>query len=158
MASADGHVAIVGVVPAARPAFAALIGREDLFDDPRFAPPLLSQANKIALLDTLGPIFATRTTAEWVARLRAIGVRCAPVRDYAEIAADPQVFENGYLTKAQHPQHGEITIVGSPLRMSDTPTTPSAYAPELGEHTEEVLLELGFDWEEIAALRDAGAI
>ncbi len=156
--TADGWVAIVGVVAAARPAFARLIGREDFFSDPRFASPLLNEEQKIALLHELGPAFLTRTTDEWVTAMRAVGVRCAPVRDYAAIAADPTMYENGYLVKMQHPEHGEVTVVGSPLRMSDTPTVPSVYAPELGEHTEEVLLEIGLDWDEITALRTAGAI
>jgi crotonobetainyl-CoA:carnitine CoA-transferase CaiB-like acyl-CoA transferase len=156
--TADGHVAVVGVVALARPAFARLIGNEAFFDDPRFAPPLMTEAQKIALLKELEPIFVTKTTNEWVHELRAIGVRCAPVRDYAAIVADPEVYENGYLVKVNDPEHGEITVVGSPLRMSDTPMVPSTRAPELGEHTEEILLEIGLGWEEIAALRDLGAI
>ena len=158
LTTADGYMALVGVVGAARPAFAKAIGREDLFDDPRFAAGFISPENKIALLDILDPIFTTKTTAQWVTQLRAIGVRAAPVRDYAAIAEDPQVFANGYLIKAEHPSQGEVVVIGSPLQMSDTPTTPSVYAAELGEHTEEILLELGFDWDEIGALRDAGAI
>ncbi len=156
--TADGHIAVVGVVAAVRPAFAALIGNEAFFDDPRFAAPLLSEENKIALLAALAPTFATKTTEEWVVALRAIGARCAPVRDYAAIVADPEMYENGYLVKVQDPDRGEITVVGSPLRMSDTPMVPSVRAPELGEHTEEILLGLGLDWDEIAALREAGAI
>jgi crotonobetainyl-CoA:carnitine CoA-transferase CaiB-like acyl-CoA transferase len=158
LATANGHIAVVGVVAAARPAFAKLMGNEALFDDPRFAAPLMSEENKIALLGVLGPMFATKTTDEWMTELRAIGARCAPVRDYAAIVADPDVYENGYLVKVQDPNRGEYTVVGSPLRMSDTPMVPSVRAPELGEHTEEVLLELGLDWDEIAALRDVGAI
>jgi crotonobetainyl-CoA:carnitine CoA-transferase CaiB-like acyl-CoA transferase len=158
LGTADGHIAVVGVVSAARPAFAKLIGNEALFDDPRFAAPLMSEENKIALLAALAPIFATRTTQEWVVALREIGARCAPVRDYAAIVADPEMYENGYLVKVQDPERGEMTVVGSPLRMSDTPMVPSVRAPELGEHTEEILLGLGLDWDEIALLREAGAI
>jgi crotonobetainyl-CoA:carnitine CoA-transferase CaiB-like acyl-CoA transferase len=158
LATADGHIAVVGVVAAARPAFAKLIGNEAFFEDPRFISPLMSEADKIALLAALAPIFATKTTAAWVDELRAIGARCAPVRDYAAIVADPEMYENGYLVKVQDPERGEFTVVGSPLRMSDTPTVPSVRAPELGEHTEEILLGLGLDWDEIAALRGVGAI
>ena len=68
------------------------------------------------------------------------------------------MYENGYLVKVADPERGEFTVVGSPFRMSDTPMVPSTRAPELGEHTEEILLEVGLEWEEIAALRDLGAI
>jgi crotonobetainyl-CoA:carnitine CoA-transferase CaiB-like acyl-CoA transferase len=156
--TADGYVAVVGVVAAARPAFAKLIGNEGFFDDPRFVSPLMTEAQKIALLKELEPIFVTKITDDWVSELRAIGVRCAPVRDYAAIVADPEMYENGYLVKMHDAERGEFTVVGSPLRMSDTPVVPSARAPELGEHTEEILLEIGLDWEEIAALRHLGAI
>jgi crotonobetainyl-CoA:carnitine CoA-transferase CaiB-like acyl-CoA transferase len=158
VATADGHIAVVGVVAAARPAFAKLIGNEAFFDDPRFISPLMSEENKIALLAALAPIFATKPTDVWVDELRAIGARCAPVRDYAAIVADPEMYENGYLVKVQDPERGEFTVVGSPLRMSDTPMVPSVRAPELGEHTEEILLGLGLDWDELAALREVGAI
>jgi crotonobetainyl-CoA:carnitine CoA-transferase CaiB-like acyl-CoA transferase len=80
------------------------------------------------------------------------------VNDYAAVVADPQVWANGYLVKAEHPTWGEIAMVGSPLRMSATPAVPGVVAPELGQHTEEVLLEAGFDWDEIAELREQGAI
>jgi crotonobetainyl-CoA:carnitine CoA-transferase CaiB-like acyl-CoA transferase len=156
--TSDGYVAVVGVVATARAAFAKLIGNEALFEDPRFVSPLMTEAQKIALLKELEPIFVTKTTNEWVSELRGIGVRCAPVRDYAAIVADPEVYENGYLVKVSDAERGEYTVVGSPLRMSDTPMVPSTRAPELGEHTEEVLLEIGFGWDEIAALREVGAI
>lgn len=156
--TADGWLAIVGVPGPFRQAFADAIGLPELFQDPRFAPPLLTQTDKISLLRELGTVFPNRTTADWMQTLRSIGVRYAPVRDYAEVAADPQVWENGYLTKTQHPTRGEMTTVGTPIRMSETPLVPGTIAPELGQHTEEVLLEAGYDWDAIADLREAGAI
>lgn len=156
--TSDGYLALVGVVASARQPFADLIGWPGIFEDPRFASPFFTEAHKIELLGELNPIFAQRTTAAWVAALREIRVRCAPVRNYAEIAADPTVYENGYLVRRTHPERGDVTIVGSPLRMSDTPTTPSVYAPQLGENTEEVLLEIGLGWDEIATLHESGAI
>ena len=75
----------------------------------------------------------------------------------AEIAADPQVWANGYLIEVEHPEWGRQAVIGSPIRFSDTPAHPGAVAPELGQHTEEVLLEAGYTWEEIADLRERGA-
>ena len=74
------------------------------------------------------------------------------------MARDEGAFANGYLQRVDHPEWGEITMIGSPIRLSETPAAPGAIAPELGQHTEEVLLEAGFEWEEIAALRETGAI
>lgn len=158
VATADGWLAIVGVPTPFRQAFADAVGIPDLFQDPRFSPSVLTHADKVALFAELGRVFQTRTTSEWMEILRAIGVRYAPVRNYAEVAADPQVWENGYLTTTQHPTRGEMTMVGTPIRMSGTPLVPGLVPPELGQHTEEVLLEAGYEWEAIAALRETGAI
>lgn len=154
----DGYIAIVGVPAPAKTPFLEAIGMPALFEDPRFASPLLTPDNKQTLFDLLTPVFRQKTTAEWSELLRAAGVRYAPVRDYAAVAADPQVWDNGYIVKVEHPTLGSISAVGSPLRMSETPTDPSGIAPELGQHTEEILLEIGFAWNEIEALRTSGAI
>ena len=102
--------------------------------------------------------FRTRSTAAWSEALGAAGLRFAPVRDYAAVTEDPQVWENGYLAKVTGADGSEQTVVASPVWFSDTPATTGAIAPELGQHTEKVLLELGYDWDEIAALRAAAAI
>jgi crotonobetainyl-CoA:carnitine CoA-transferase CaiB-like acyl-CoA transferase len=79
------------------------------------------------------------------------------VRDYAAVAADPQVLANGYIVPAGDPASPTSLMVGSPIRLSDTPAAPSTLAPELGEHTEEVLLEIGYSWDDIERLRSGGA-
>lgn len=156
--TADGYMAIVGVPPAQRQSFYEAVGMPELADDERFQPLLYNAEDKRALFEILSEVFPKRTTAEWAERLAAVGARFAPVHDYTQVAEDPQVWENGYLQRVEHPEWGEVVTVGSPLRMSDTPTEPGAVAPELGQHTEEVLLEIGFDWERIGSLRSAGAI
>ena len=155
--TADGSIAIVSITPDRWPAFCRVIERDDLTDDPRFNAFLLQPAHRQALFAILDEIFPTRTTAEWVARLRAAQQRFAPVRTHAEVATDPQAFANGYLFRATHPTWGEITVVGNPIRFSATPAHPAVVAPELGQHTEEVLLEHGFTREDILALRAEGA-
>ena len=80
------------------------------------------------------------------------------LQDYAQAAADPEVIANEYIVEMEHPGGGTVKVVGQPIKLSDTPTAPSPAAPELGQHTEEILLELGYEWEQIAALGDAGAI
>jgi len=113
---------------------------------------------KHALFETLAETFRERTTAEWAEVLREGGHRYAVVRGYDAIEQDEGAFANGYLQRVEHPEWGAVTMVGCPIRLSDTPASPGALAPELGQHTEEVLLELGLDWDAIAALREAKAI
>ena len=156
-ATKDGHIAMVGAARTLWPGFCRAIERPDLEHDRRFLDGHFSDENRQALLAIVREVFVTRTTAEWCERLRAEGQRYAPVNTYVEVAKDPQVLANGYLIEAEHPEWGPITVVGSPIRLSDTPTTPAITVPELGQHTEEVLLEAGFSWEEIEELRGKGA-
>ncbi len=155
--TSDGWIAIVGVPAANWPGFTRAIDRPDLTEDPRYAKLFIDPTDLAELLREVETIFLGRTSAEWADRLRAEGQRWAPVHDYASIIADPQAWENGYLVRADHPEWGEITMVGSPIRFSATPAEPGVVAPELGSHTEEVLLEAGFDWDAIEALRADGA-
>lgn len=155
--TADGHIAMVGIGPERWPDFCRVIEREDLKDDPRFNVLLLQPEDRQELFALLDEIFPTKTTAEWVARLRAAQQRFAPVRTHAEVAEDPQAFANGYLFRARHPTWGEMTVVGNPIRFSATPARPAVVAPELGQHTEEVLFEHGFTRDDIVELRRQGA-
>jgi formyl-CoA transferase len=79
------------------------------------------------------------------------------VRDYAAVAADPQVWENGYLQEVDDGNGAEVQVVGSPITLSAHPAKLGGMVPELGQHTEEVLLELGYSWDDIGGLRDGGA-
>ncbi|HLZ70049.1 MAG TPA: CoA transferase [Dehalococcoidia bacterium] len=156
-ATADGHLAIVGAGGALWPGFCRALDRPDLIDDSRFADEAERGRHLPELVAAVAEQLATRTTAAWCDRLRAEQQRYAPVRDYAELAADPQLWANGYLVEVEHPQFGRQRIVGTPVRFSDTPSRPGTAAPELGQHTEAVLLDAGFTWDEIAALREEGA-
>src|SRR5262249_9159602 len=100
-----------------------------------------------ALFPLIDEVFATRPTAEWCELLDANGIRCAPVRDHSAVVEDPNVWANGYLTTVDG-----TTIVAPPVRFSETPADPARGALELGQHIEEILLELGFSWDDIAAL------
>ena len=149
--TADGWIAIVGVIGAARTKFYEAVGSPDLAE--RFPQPLYTEADKAALFPVLDKALEAKTTAEWCRELQAAGIRHAPVRDYGEVAADPGVWENGYLVEVDG-----TAVVGTPVRFSDTPSVASSSAPELGQDTELVLLEAGYTWEEIGALSEAGAI
>ena len=83
----------------------------------------------------------TRTTDEWCAAFRDIDVRYAPVRDYRQVVEDPGAWENGYFAEVRDADGTAHRVVGTPIRMSETPLKPGAVAPALGEHTDEILRE-----------------
>jgi formyl-CoA transferase/CoA:oxalate CoA-transferase len=154
----DGHLVIAGVTARERDGFFRALERPDLADDPRFNSPTGLAPDLGGIFAALEPIFRGRTTAEWVERLGKEDQRFAPVNDYRAVAEYEQAYANGYLRRVEHPEWGPMSIVGSPVDLSGTPAEPGVTAPELGQHTEEVLLEAGYSWEEIAGLRGAGAI
>ncbi len=153
MPTADGWLAVVGVTADKKQGFYTAIGRPDLIDDARFATPLLSKPQKAELFAILAEVFVLRPTAEWCAILRAAGQRYAPVRTYAEVADDPQVWDTGYLAEVDGTR-----VVGTPIRLSDTPARVGGPAPELGADTMEVLAAAGYSDDELAELLAAGAI
>jgi crotonobetainyl-CoA:carnitine CoA-transferase CaiB-like acyl-CoA transferase len=90
--------------------------------------------------------------------LEEVDIPCGPVNDYQEVANDPQMKANNYIVDFDHPIAGPIKTVGIPVRLSKTPGKIRTGAPELGQHREEILLEFGFAWEEIAKLADEEVI
>jgi crotonobetainyl-CoA:carnitine CoA-transferase CaiB-like acyl-CoA transferase len=153
--TADGWIAIVGVAGPARAVFYEAIGRPDLTE--RFAQIFYWNDEKDELFPILNEVFATRSTAEWCDVMAAAGLRYAPVRDHAQVIADEGNWANGFFATVAG-SAGSVRAVAGPVRFSDTPGQTSADAPELGQHTEEILLELGYDWEAIAELRAGGAV
>ena len=156
--TADGYIALVGVLPDKRQALYEAAGVPELIEDERFAPIIYTTEIRQELFRLLSDGFKAKTTDEWAAILDRIEVRYAPVNDYAQAASDPLVTTNNYIVELEDVNGETRRVVGSPIKMSDTPTSPSASAPELGQHTEEVLLELGYTWEQIGELRDLQAI
>ena len=156
---ADDRYLTIGILdPRWYTTLCAVLRRPDLVSDPRFAEPQARQEHREALLGELDEAFGKRGRDAWIALLREAGVPVGPVHDYAAAVEDPQVLANGYVTTLEHPSLGEVGVAGTPIKMSETPTGPKSTAPELGQHTEEVLLGLGYDWEAIAGLKEAGAI
>jgi crotonobetainyl-CoA:carnitine CoA-transferase CaiB-like acyl-CoA transferase len=153
----DGWICLAGVDDPRWPDFCRIIGRPDLETDPECDNPTRNfRGDKIQGI--LDGIFPARTTAEWMEALGAADILVTPVVGYREVLESEQAAENGYIRWLDHPDAGRFRVVGSPIGLSEAPARDPSPAPELGQHTEEILLELGYDWEEIGALRDAGAI
>ena len=155
-ATKDGHICLAGVDDKRWPDFCRVLGIEHLRDDPEHGNVKRNYHGQ-ATADVLDAIFPTRTTADWMERLTAIDVLAAPVASYQEILASEQAAANGYLREMDHPTLGKIRVVGSPIGLSETPVTLSDPPPELGQNTEEILLDAGFSWEEVETLRGNGA-
>jgi formyl-CoA transferase len=103
-------------------------------------------------------MFASEPAHVWLERLRKADVPCGPILDRSEVPYEEQVVANEMMVPLDHPVVGETRIVGTPVRLADAPPVELKPAPTLGEHTEEILGELGYDAQRIAELRDAEVI
>jgi len=139
-------------------AFCEAIGRPDLADDERYANVIVRAQHSLELIALLDEIFATRTRAEWGEVFDRYGLVWGPVQSVAEVIQDPQARALEVFEKMEHRTGDAVEIVRSPVEFGASPASIRTLAPELGEHTEEVLLEHGYSWEEIAALKEKGAI
>jgi crotonobetainyl-CoA:carnitine CoA-transferase CaiB-like acyl-CoA transferase len=133
------------------------IGQPEMATDPRFADIDARRRNNRACIEWLDGIFAERDFDEWRRVLADFEGEWVPGQDPAELPADPQVLANGYVTSVDVGNGVSVPMVPSPVQFDEQPGRPSR-APEHGEHTESVLLELGLSWAEVEALKDSRAI
>ncbi len=155
----NGEWLTIGVLtPKHWPPLCKALEREDLISDERTADPFARVEHADWLREQLDAAFRTRPRAHWLEALMAGDVPCGPVYDYAGVAAEPQFWENDYLIELEHPNFPGHRTVGVPVQLSETPAHVQGPAPELGQHTEETLLALGYDWDGISRLRDDGVI
>jgi crotonobetainyl-CoA:carnitine CoA-transferase CaiB-like acyl-CoA transferase len=113
--------------------------------------------NREACVGELDAVFASRPLAEWREKLATVEGVWAPMQTAKEVGFDPQVVANGYLSEVDRGDGTSFTLVTSPVQFDETTPTLRP-GPDMGQHTEAVLLDLGYSWEDLAALKEAGAI
>ena len=133
------------------------IGAPELNGDERFCTNAARQSNLDALVDTLNGHIGKKTTDEWMALLEAVGVPAGPVLDIAQMHHDPQVIAREMVTEVEHTTAGTVKTIGLPVKFSKTPGKVADAAPLYGQHTIEVLEEIGLTTESIAVLVETKA-
>jgi glutaryl-CoA transferase len=156
--TADGSIAVAVGSDRQWPRFCQALELPELATDSRFASNARRVEHRRELREALTSRFATRTSADWTERLLAADVPSGPINDLAAVFADPQVGARRMVESVAHPTAGELRTTGIPFKLSLTPGSVRSAPPLLGQHTDEVLAELGFAPDEVARMRAAGAV
>lgn len=138
--------------------FCKVVGIEALERHPKYKDIEVRRQNSEELVSILDTIFATKPSDEWLRQFDEEGLITAPIRPVSAMVNDPQVIANEYIIEFCDPVYGPTKVVGFPYRLSKTPASVRKPAPALGQHTEEILLELGYTWDEMAKFKDGEVI
>jgi crotonobetainyl-CoA:carnitine CoA-transferase CaiB-like acyl-CoA transferase len=156
--TADGYVNVAGPSGRLLRNFCKVIGLPDLPSDPRFESPGKRFKNRAALNELVAARLRTRPTQEWIDALNEVGVPCGPVYKMDEVFADPQVLHLAMTAPVEHPTLGRIDVVRNAVTMTDATQSVRTPTPESGQHTDEVLRELGLGAGKILDLRRRGIV
>jgi CoA:oxalate CoA-transferase len=154
----DGEVAVAPSTPVHVQRFLGEIGLGHVLDEPAYATNEARMRNREALRTLIDQKIGADTVEAWIERLNRAGVPCGRVLNLADVFADPQVRAQEMVLEIDHPGHGPVRMTGFPIKLSATPARLRRPAPALGEHTDQVLCDLGYDADQIATLRNGGVI
>lgn len=156
----DGKWLRVAMIQSDRfwPSFCKALGIEHLARVEKYKDAASREANATEIISILDEVFITKNCSEWVKIFEANGLICDTIQPYTDIADDPQALENGFFVDVEHPSGITMKLVASPINFGKTPSTVRTSAPELGQHTEEILLEAGYTWDELVSFKEKGAI
>ncbi len=150
----DGHINIAAAGDEIYRRLCAVLEVPELASDSAFATGQLRSENRARLNEAIAAVTRTRSSTEWIERLNAAGVPCGPIYKMNEVFADPQVKHLNITRRVPHKVLGEVEVVGQAVELSRTPWSVRSATAEPGEHTEEILAELGFDAEQVRELRE----
>ncbi|MCG8543203.1 MAG: CoA transferase [Alphaproteobacteria bacterium] len=154
----DGHMSVAVMSDDQWAALTRALDRPEWLDDPRFTTMALRDRNIDDRLSLTQSVLKTRTTAEWIERLEAEGVPCAPVLTRSEVIGHPQTVANKAVIEIEHPVAGRLRQARPAARFEGTPVEMRRGAPLLGADTDDVLEECGLSRAEIATLRESGVV
>lgn len=140
------------------PRFCKAARRPDLAKDPRFDSHAKRIQEKHTLIPLVSEIIATKTADEWEELAEEYGLVLGKMYSPLEVVDDLQAWENDFFSEGDHPVGGRVKLLTSPMKFSKTPALVRSCAPELGQHTEEVLLELGYTWDDVIEFKNQGVI
>jgi formyl-CoA transferase len=152
--TADGYINVAASGEGMWKRLCPAIGRPELLARPEFEGAAKRAKNRKTLNAELNAALSAKKSEEWVSILNAAGVPCGPIYSMDQVFADPQVQHLQAAAKVKHPVLGEIRVVNQAVGLSRTPATMASATPEIGQHTDEVLAEVGYSAAEIAALRN----
>jgi len=154
----DGYLIIACASEALWPRLCAVLGLEEMRDDPRYHINRERVVRRAEVRERLEEKLAERNAAEWAELLERVGVPAGPIYSIPEMLLDAHVRARGFVVEQEHPTVGTLRTLASPLRLDDTPASYRLPPPLLGQHTDEILTELGFSGDDIRELRDAGMV
>ncbi len=156
--TADGYITVGAANQANWEKLCAVLNREDLLTDSRFSDNPSRTSHSAKLAGELEKVFVTHPTVKWLAQLDAAGIPAGPINDMAAVYSDPQVHARAMMVELEHPRLGQVKNIGIPVKLSETPGAILRAAPTLGQHTDEILNELGLTCDEVTELRVAKVV
>ncbi len=155
---ADGYINLGAANTRNWEKFTHAIGRPELGDRPEYADDALRVKNRQQLTQDIEAVTTQQPRAHWLAVLEAVGVPCGPISNYAEVFADPHIHARGMVQEMKHPVGGSVQVLGAAAKLSETPARLARRSPLYGEHTAEVLAELGWTPADMRELEKAEVI